>query len=84
MAWSDVELTLVGSSGNTVTVSARNPQQHSETFRIRVTATLTAGGSETLTSNDITLQAGQTAACDLHASSEIDTITDGPDPIEPG
>lgn len=83
MAWSDLQVSLVGFSGNTLTVSVHNPQSHSETARARAGASLANGDHATLTSANFTLAAGETRSLQLGALSTIVSITDGPEPIEP-
>lgn len=83
MGWSDVQVSVVGVAGSTVTVSSVNPQSHSETFRVRVTVSRTDGQEETLTSSNVTLPAQGTRNVQLSAASQIASINEGPDPIAP-
>jgi len=83
MAWSDIVITVTGTNGDTVTLSASNPTGQSETARASVTVSLDSGGTETLVSPNFTLAAGATRTISLRASAPIGSISDGPDPMPP-
>lgn len=83
MAWSDIQVSLVGFAGNTVTLSARNPLATSETARVGVTVTLAGGSSVTLKSQPLSFAPGETKEAQLTANSSISTVDDGPDPFPP-
>lgn len=83
MAWSDIQLSVVGIAGSTVTVSAVNPQSHSETLRVQVTVARSDGQEETLTSSNVVVPAQASRNVQLSAASQIASINEGPNPIAP-
>jgi hypothetical protein len=83
MSYSDLQASLVGTSGSTVTVSVHNPQSQGESARVTISVSLSGGGTQTLTSPNFAIAAGATKQLHLSAAGPIASITDGPTPIEP-
>ncbi|HEX6850958.1 MAG TPA: hypothetical protein VF139_06090 [Candidatus Polarisedimenticolaceae bacterium] len=83
MAWSDIQVSVRGVSGDTVTLSATNPNNHPETARVAVAVTLFGGVNLTLQSGNLTFGANETLLVPLQAPSAILSIDDAPEPLPP-
>lgn len=83
MAWSDIQVSLVGFTGNKITLSAKNPQSHAETARVGVDVNLAGGGQAALRSGNLNFAANETKEIVLTASGPIASISDSPEPFPP-
>ena len=81
MAWSDITVTAVQWTGTSITLSVHNPTASTESVRVRVTVNVTGGGTDTLTSDPLTLGSGETRTVVLDASDTILSVSDDPEPI---
>ncbi len=81
--YEDLATSLSGVSGDAVTISVYNSGAETETARFRVTVRLSDNSTEVLTSGVVSIDSGDTAALDVHASTTVASVLDGPTPIEP-
>lgn len=73
MARSDIQVSLVGFVGSTVTLTARNPLATPETARIGDTAILAGGSTVTLMSQPLAFAFGTDASSHAHSPREAMT-----------
>jgi hypothetical protein len=79
----DLEITGSGLSGSQISVTVHNSEASSETARIRATVRLSDQTTVTLTSSNITFEAGSTTIVTLTAAQAAVGIIDDPQPISP-
>jgi hypothetical protein len=79
--YSDLEATLNGLSGKTVTVSVHNPTSGPVSARVRVVVRLADDTYFLLTSTSFTVAADTTASISLSAPASVTDIIDDPEPI---
>ncbi len=80
-SYNDLQVSLSGTSGSTVTVSVNNPTSGAETARVQVTVLLDNGLPETLISHNFTVGGGATLSVVLSASRTVSSVIDDPFPI---
>jgi hypothetical protein len=73
-------LAVVGVSGSTVTVKVTNTGPNPENLRVQVKVTLVSGGRETLVSDQVHVNPGQTTNVQLNASGSVQ-IAEDPEPF---
>lgn len=83
MAWSDIQVSVDGVSGNDVTLSATNPNNQDETARIGIRVSLSGGTTVLLMSQNLSFAPYETKTVTLHAASSITSIEDSPEPFPP-
>ena len=79
--YSDLQATVSGSSGETVTISIHNPTSSPVSARVRVVVRVDDETYRLLTSTSFTVAAGSTASISLSAPEAIAEIIDDPEPI---
>lgn len=82
-AYSDLQVTTVGWSGSTVTISVYNPNPGTEVARVRVAVVLDNDTTEVLTSPNVSVGGYATKSVNLTASRQIVGISDEPEPFPP-
>ncbi len=82
MSWANLQASLLEFGGYSVTVSVFNPQSRAETARVCAVVAVSGDGPQTLTSASFTLKPRETRSLSLTASGPIESVTDGPRPID--
>ena len=77
----DLQTSVAGVSGSTVTISVHNAGQQMESVKVQVTVQLSDGSTQTMTSSKIVVAAGGTASITVTAGSYVSGITDDPEPM---
>jgi hypothetical protein len=82
-AYSDLQVTTVGWTGPSITISVYNPNPGTEVARVRVAVILDNDTTEVLTSPNVSVGGYATKSVNLTASRPIVGISDEPEPFVP-
>ena len=80
---SEVEVELVGTTSQAVTISIHNPTAVWQVVRVAVTVRYTDDTTQTLVTEEVVVPAGQSLTTSVSGSQPIAGVIDDPEPINP-